>query len=332
MKNLLKVLCLTFILSMLIACGQDTTDTENTGEDTGANDQEETAEETNDDTGYPLTLTDALGNEITIEEEPERIVSLIPSNTEITFALGQGDKVVGVSDHDNYPEEVLDIEKIGGMELNVEAIIGLEPDVVLAHELGVSSSQEAFEQIEQAGIPVFVIKDAQDIASTYETIEMIGQVIGAGQEAEQVVTEMQEGFAEIEEAASAIPEEDIQSVFFENSPAPEIYTAGQNTFIQELLEIINAKNAAGEHEGWLAMDPEAIIELNPDVIVTSYGSYIENPEEEVLSRDGFDVVQAVADERVYDIPADIITRSGPRLVDGAEALAEVVYPEIFDEE
>lgn len=330
MKRLWQGLLLAFLLSLLVACGQGATDNEDATGNTGKD--ETTEEESTNGDHYPLTLTDAIDNEITLEEEPERIVSLIPSNTEITFALGQGDKVVGVSDHDNYPEEVQEIEKIGGMELNVELILSLDPDIVLAHELGVSSAQEAFEQLETAGIPVFVVQDAQDIASTYETIETIGQVIGSKEEAEELIAEMEAEIEEIRELTSEIAEEDIRTVFFENSPAPDIYTAGQHTFIHELLEMIHAENAAGEHEGWLALDPEEIIELNPDVIITSYGAYIENPEEEVLSRNGFDVVEAVTNERVYDIDADLITRSGPRLTEGAKELAEAVYPELFDEE
>jgi iron complex transport system substrate-binding protein len=332
MKNAWKLLWIVIIASLLVACGSGADTTEDAGGPAVENEEESAAEETAEEADYPLTLTDAAGNEVTLEEEPERIVSLIPSNTEITFALGQGDKVVGVSDHDNYPEEVLDIEKIGGMEINTEVIIALEPDLVLAHELGVSSAQEALDQLEGSGINVFVVQDAQDIATTYETIETIGQVIGAPEEAETIVNEMEAGFQEVEELTSQVDEADRQSVFFENSPSPDIYTAGQNTFIQELLDIINADNAAGNEEGWVAMDPEAIIELNPDVIITTYGGYIDNPEEEVMSRDGFDAVNAVANERVYDVDTDVVSRSGPRLVEGAKVMAEVVYPELFDEE
>src|SRR5699024_11349871 len=96
---------------------------------------------------FPIEVTDALGYEITIEEEPEKIVSAIPSNTEIAFALGLGDKIVGFSDHDNYPEEVQDIEKIGGLELNVEKILSLQPDLVLAHASAADAFKEALEQL-----------------------------------------------------------------------------------------------------------------------------------------------------------------------------------------
>lgn len=301
--------------------------------DDAASNEEETSEATNgSDSDYPLTLTDAIDNEVTLEEEPERIVSLMPSNTEITFVLDQGDKVVGVTDNDNYPEEVSDIDTVGDMEFNVEEIISLEPDVVLAHESLVASSQESLDQLDDADIEVFTVEDATEIDTTYETIENIGQVVGAKDQAEQLVTEMQEDFAEIEEVTSEVAEDDRQSVFFEISPSPDIFTAGQETFLDEILQVINADNAAGDQEGWVEMDPEAIIELDPEVIITTYGDYVEDATDEVTSRDGFDDVYAVENERIYDVDSDTVSRPGPRLTDGAREIAEVVYPELFDEE
>lgn len=333
MKKFLQVLLLVLLAGFLIGCSNNDSADDAAPDENTAN-EESASEESDgdDDSAYPLTITDVADNEVTLEEEPERIVSLMPSNTEITFALGQGDKLVGVSDNDTYPEEVLDIEKVGGMEFNVEVIISLEPDVVLAHESLVASSQEALEQLEDADIDVFTVADATNVDTTYETIENIGQVVGAEEEAEQLVTDMQEDFAELEEITSEVPEEDRQSVFFEISPSPDIFTAGQNTFLDELLQIIHADNAAGDQEGWVEMDPEAIIELNPEVVISTYGSYVEDPIGEVTSRDGFDAVDAVADERIYDVDSDTVSRPGPRLVDGAREIAEAVYPELFDEE
>lgn len=333
MKKLLNTLFLTILLSFLIACGADTTDTEDAVEDADVAEEEAVHEDTESEgESFPLTVTDATGNELTLEEEPERIVSLIPSNTEITFALGQGDKMVGVSDNDNYPEEVLELEQVGGMEFNTEAIIGLEPDIVLAHESGVSYAQEAFDQLDEAGVDVFVVEDAEDFDATYETIEVIGMMIGAEAEAEQLVDGMKEDFSELEELTATIPEEERPSVFFEISPEPDIYTAGANTFFDELLTVIHANNATGEEEGWFAIDPEAIIELNPDVIITTYGDFIDDPREQVTSRDGFDGVEAVINERVYDVDTDLVSRPGPRLAEGAKELAELIYPEQFEEE
>ncbi|MCT1901212.1 ABC transporter substrate-binding protein [Oceanobacillus sojae] len=332
MKKFLQVLLLALLAGVLIGCSNNDSADEGAPDENTTNEESASEDTDGEDSAYPLTITDAIDNEVTLEEEPERIVSLMPSNTEITFALGQGDKVVGVSDNDTYPEEVLDIDKVGGMEFNVEVIISLDPDVVLAHESLVASSQEALDQLEGADIEVFTVADATDVDTTYETIDNIGQVVGAEEEAEQLVTDMQADFAELEEITSEVAEEDRQSVFFEISPSPEIYTAGQNTFLDELLQIIHADNAAGDQEGWVEMDPEAIIELNPEVIISTYGSYVEDPIGEVTSRDGFDTVDAVANERIYDVDSDTVSRPGPRLVDGAKEIAEAVYPELFDEE
>jgi len=118
-------------------------------------------------------------------------------------------------------------------------------------------------------------------------------------------------------------------VFVEVSPAPEIYTAGKNTFINEMLELIGAKNAAGDMEGWAKVDQEAIVERNPDVVVTTYGYYTENAVELVLGRQGWENVKAVKGKQVFDVHSDLVTRSGPRLAEGAEELAKAIYPDVF---
>ncbi|MHA6253170.1 ABC transporter substrate-binding protein [Oceanobacillus sp. CAU 1775] len=329
MKKFLQVFILVLLLGFLIGCSDGNDETENTTPEESTGSEVVETDENDEASAFPVTVTDAIGNEFTLEEAPERIVTLLPSNTEIVFALGHGDKVVGVSDNDNYPEEVLELDKVGGMELNVEVIISLDPDIVLAHELGTNYFQEAFEQLEAAGIDIFVVADANSIDTTYETIEDIGEVIGATAEANELVEEMKADFAEITEITSEVTEEDRKTVFFEISPAPDLYTSGQGTFLHEFLELSNAENAI-DMEGWPAIDPEVIIELNPDIIMTTYGDYVENPIEQVTSRDGFQSVEAVKNNRVYDIDADAGTRAGPRLTEGAREVAEAIYPELFD--
>lgn len=336
MKKILSflfVLILTF--GLLIGCGSETEDESQTADDS-AEQTEQTEEsegtEESEEGSFPLTITDALDNEVTIDEQPERIVSVIPSNTEIAFALGLEDEIVGVSDHDNYPEEVQEKESIGGLEMNIEVILSLDPDLVLAHGSSAESSQEGLQQIRDSGINVFVVNDAQDIKGTYEAIDQIGQVTGTQEEADEIVNNMEEGFANLSETAEEIPEEERKSVFFEVSPEPDIFTAGQNTFFASLLEVVGADNAAEEMDGWVSIDPESIVELDPEVIITTYGHYSDNPVEQVVSRDGWGSVAAVENEDVYDIHSDIVSRPGPRLVEGAEEIAEVVYPEYFEAE
>ena len=255
----------------------------------------------------------------------------MPSNTEILFELGLGDKVIAVTENDAYPEEVLDLDTVGDFEINVEKIISLDPDLVLAHESSVASSFDAYEQIQDAGINVYFVLDATSIEETYDSITEIGQITGANQAAEEVIADMKAGFAEIEAIVNNIEEDEKKTVLFEISPEPEIFTGGKGTFFDELIEVIGAENVAGDLDGWPQIDPESIIDLNPDVILTVYGEYVEDAIEQVLNRDGFSEVTAVKEKAVYDVDEDMVSRPGPRLVDGAREIGQAVYPEHFKE-
>lgn len=278
---------------------------------------------------FPVTLTDAVGEEVVIEEEPDAIVSMIPSNTEIAYELGLGDKMVGVSDFDNYPEEAAKVEKIGGQEFNVEKIISLNPDVVLAHESGVAVGEAGLQQIRDAGVPVYVVQEATSFDEVYETISIIGQATGAMEEADALVSEMEVQVEEIKEQASAVKEP--KSVFVEVGSTPDIYTTGSGTFIDEMLSIINAENVAADQEGWVSMDPEAIVEANPDVIISTEGAYVPDAVEKIKTRSGFAEVAAVKGDQVYNLDSDQVTRSGPRLTAGLMEMAKTVYPDVFSE-
>ncbi|RAZ80819.1 ABC transporter substrate-binding protein [Planococcus halotolerans] len=278
---------------------------------------------------FPVTLVDATGEEVVIEEEPQAIVSMIPSNTEIAYELGLGEKIVGVSDFDNYPEETADVEKIGGMEFNVEKIISLEPDIVFAHESGLGAGTEGLDQLTEAGLTVFVVDNAESFEEVYDTITVIGQATGATEEADAIVQQMEVQVNEISEQASNV--EETKSVFVEVGSDPEIYTTGSGTFMDEMLQIINAENVAGDQEGWVSMDPEAIVAADPEVIVTTEGGYIENAEEMIKTRSGFAEVTAVEEDAVYSVDADPVNRPGPRLTEGLLELARAVYPEVFSE-
>ncbi|ADC51067.1 ferric ion ABC transpoter (ferric ion-binding protein) [Alkalihalophilus pseudofirmus OF4] len=325
---ILAALMLAFVLT---ACGE-TTDTEESTEpvDTEEAGEEENAESENEEAGdFPRTVTDALGEEIVIEEKPEKIVSLIPSITETLFKIEQGEYVVGRTDWDNYPEEVLDIESVGDMNFDVERVLSLSPDLVLSHESNAHSSTEGLDQIRSAGIPVVVINDASSIDAVYEAITMIGEASGGDQEAASTIEEMKERFAAIEEKASEISEEEQVDVWVEVSD--ELYTAGSETFIDEMLTLIRANNIADTEQGWPQFTEEEVVTLNPQVIITTYGYYVENADEKIKERAAWQDVDAVKNERIYDVQSDEVTRSGPRLVKGVEELASVIYPEVFGE-
>jgi iron complex transport system substrate-binding protein len=276
---------------------------------------------------YPVTLTDAAETKVIIEKKPEKIVSLIPSNTEIAFALGLEKEVVGVTDFDNYPEAATKKEKIGGQEINLEKIISLKPDLVLAHASWASNAEAGLQQLKNAGIPVIVVNDAQNFDQVFDSIDMIGKATGETAKADEIITGMKDKLEDIKAKAGVIKEK--KKVLVEVSPAPEIYTSGKNTFMDQMLSLINAENIANDQEGWIKIDQEAMIKRNPDVILTTYGFYVKNPVEQVLTRKGWETVNAVKNKHVVDVDSDRVTRSGPRIVEGVEDLAKAIYPEIF---
>lgn len=278
---------------------------------------------------FPVTLTDATGEQITIEREPEKIVSLIPSNTEIAFAMDLGEKIVGVSDYDNYPKETADIEKIGDLEFNVEKIISLSPDLVLAHASTADSAADGLQQIKDSGISVVVINDAGNFKGVYSSIEMIGKATGAGNKAKGLIDEMKQKLSEIEEKAAEIKQHKQKKVLVEVSGPPEVYVTGKNTFVDEMLQLINAENAAADQEGWAKVEEESMIKENPDVIITTYGRYVEDVTSDILNRNGWKAVTAIKEKQVVDVDEDLVTRSGPRLAEGVEELAKAVYPDVF---
>jgi iron complex transport system substrate-binding protein len=316
--GMLLVFLLTF--GLLFGCNSENASNQ-------ANDKKQ--ETKTEEAAFPVTLKDGLGEEVTIQSEPKRIVSLIPSNTEIAYALGLGEKIVGVNDFDNYPEDVKKKEKIGGMEFNVEKIISLKPDLVLAHASSANNSKDGLKQLKDAGITVLVVNDAKTFDDVYHSIEMIGKATGTTKKANEIIENMKTKLEAIKEKAKNIKEKDKMKVWVEVSPAPEIYTAGKGTFIDDMLKVISAKNVAGDQEGWPMFTEEKAVALNPDVIITTYGYYVKDAAKQVMARPAWKDVPAVKNKRVYDVNSDLVTRPGPRLVEGVEELAKAIYPEVF---
>jgi iron complex transport system substrate-binding protein len=310
------VMLLVFVLTfgLLFGCNGENTSKE----------PAKKAEPKTEQAAFPVTVKDGLGEDVTIQSEPKKIVSLIPSNTEIAYALGLGDKIVGVSDFDNYPEDVKNKEKIGGLEFNVEKVISLKPDLVLAHASSVQSAKDGIQQLKDAGITVLVANDAKTFDDVYGTIELIGKATGTADKAQEIIQNMKTKLEDIKEKAKQIKKEDQVKVWVEISPVPEIYTAGKGTFIDEMLQAISAKNVAGSLEGWPMVTEEKAVAYKPDVIITTYGGA-----KQVLERAAWKDVPAVKNKRVYDVNTDLVSRPGPRLVEGVEELAKVIYPEIF---
>ena len=269
-----------------------------------------------------VTVTDMKGREITLDAPAARIVALSPSDCEILYALGAEDTLVGRGQYCDYPEAVLEIPAVNsGAETNLEQILALNPQVVVMTAM--AQTTEQVEALEKAGVKA-VVSDAQDIAGTYEAIALLGKLVGKEAEADALITQMKDAFAAIAEKA----ENTGKTVYFEVSPLEYgLWTAGKNTFMDELATICGLENAFADVEGWQGVSQEQVLARDPDYIVTISMYFGEGPTpvEEILGRKGWEGLKAVKNQQVFNADSNAMSRPAPRLVDAAQALFDFVY-------
>lgn len=273
--------------------------------------------------GDVITVTDMTGREITLEEPATKIVALTPADCEILYAIGAGNTLVGRGEYCNIPAEVMDIPAVqSGAETNIEQIIALKPQVLLMTAM--AQTEEQIQQLENAGIHV-VVSDAQDIDGVYTAIEMIGTLLGKNEEAATVINDMKATFSEVTEQAKG---DGTETVYFEVSPLEYgLWTAGADTFMDEIATMLGLKNCFSDVSGWGEISEEQVLERNPDYIVTIQMYFGEGPTptEEILSRAGWENVAAVANNKILNLQNDELSRPGPRLAEGARLLYDFVY-------
>lgn len=281
---------------------------------------------------FPRTVTDDSGREVTIEAPPERIVSLAPSNTEIVCALGACDRLVGVTDFDDFPAEVSEVPKVVVQtQVDLERLVAAEPDLVLAagNELTPSS---VIQQIDGLGVPVLVIYP-ESLAEVYADIQLVADALDRRAEADRLVDELRLRVATVEAAVEgASRPRALYEVFHAEGTT---YTAGEGSFLASLLEIAGADPVTGDAEG--VMEAEELVAADPDLILLGTASYdptLAAPEAAlaaVRARPGWSELAAVREGNVIPYLEDIVTtRPGPRIVDGLEALARAIHPDRFD--
>lgn len=322
------VLSLTLLFSAGCGAGQNTgseNNTESTVSSVGEADSSSQSSEddsTSGETSYPLTVTDDLGNEVTIEKEPERVVSLSPANTETLFAIGAGERVVGRTDYCDYPAEAAEIESIGSYSTpNTELIISMTPDVVFASDYIDDSIRS---QIEGVGAAV-VVFSANDVDSVEKNIETAGQIMNLNDEASGVTDEMT---AQLEEIKAAVADRSGEKSAFIDLGS--YYSSGTGSLLGNMLNDLGIKNIAEDTgEMWPQLSVEKIIESNPDIYISLYTT-----PEELKQVSGLSDMECIKNDSIifYDglsEEADIIQRAGPRLVEGTKLLAEQIFPESF---
>ncbi len=272
----------------------------------------------------PITVTDDAGRQVTLAAPPRRIVSISASNTEILYALGLEDSVVGVDQYSDYPPTVEEKPRVGGYARpDLEKIVVLEPDLILGTGIHVKTT---LPELERRGLATMIV-DPRDLNSVLEKIRLIGSMTARDREAEALVGRLR---ARIEAVEARVRDATPVRVFYELSP--QLHTAGPGSFVDDLIRRVGGTNiAAGAGKEWPQLDQEVIFLANPEVILLADHAAGESPER-VAARPGWNQISAVRNGRVVALDPDVCNRAGPRLVDGLEMIARTLHPERMTQE
>jgi len=274
-----------------------------------------------------LTFKDGLGREITLDGPAQRVVSLAPSNTEILFAIGAGDQVVGRDQLSDFPDAAKNVTDVGSTfdALNTEQIVSLKPDLVLAAKI---NTPEQVKQLEDLGLTVYYLKNPLTLEEMYGHLEIVAQLTGHEQEAATLIESLKKRVASVDEKIATISSR--PSVFYEldaTDPAKP-YTAGKGTFIAQLIDRAGGHNIASDLEDYPQMSLEQVVAADPAFIILGDARYGVSPES-IAQRPGWENLSAVKNGQVVPFNDDLVSRPGPRLVDALEELAKLLRPELF---
>ena len=272
---------------------------------------------------YPVTVTDDEGTDVTIEAEPQKIISLTPATTEILFAIGAGDRVVGRTDADDYPAEVASIPVVVKLrKVDVEKIVGLSPDLVIAGGNSFTPP-EAIAKLREVGIPV-VVTYAPDVEGVFEDVELVGKAAGVPGPAIELADAMR---SEIDAIAATLgPGERARPrVFYEIDATKEIYGPADDSFLAVMVSLAGGDPVTTGSPTAFAIPLERLIVADPEVIVLGDAAWGVTAEQ-AAARPGWDVMTAVKEMAIRPVNDVVVTRPGPRLVEGLRALALAIDP------
>jgi iron complex transport system substrate-binding protein len=274
-------------------------------------------------------ITDRSGRTVTIKNQITRIVSTAPSNTEIITDLGMAQLLVAIDRHSvNVTGIPAGLPLLDFFYPDAEVIINLEPDIIIASGHNpTGSGEDPFRLLSEAGIPVVYISMSKSIEDIYRDIAFIAELLQVQKKGEEVINSMK---AQITELAQNLPDTGIPTVYFEISAAPDMMTFGKDSCIDDMIKTIGAKNIFANDNWLVTPGAESIIDRNPDVILTNV-NYIDNPIAEIKSRPGFNHINAVMNNRVYQIDTDSSVRPSPRIILALRQMAQSVYPELYEQ-
>ncbi len=266
-------------------------------------------------------MTDSYQRRVEFPRNPGRLVSLGPNMTEIIFALGRGDSLEGRTEWCNYPPQAKQIPSLGSLlEPNIETLAALEPDLVLASTHFQKSSLALLEKLH---IPVLVLYGESSFTGVYTTIRLTADALGVQENGENLIADMKKRVEAVQSKVRNNPEPSVYYAISYGDTGD--YTAGGNTFINQLISLAGGRNTAADLEGW-AYSVEMVLQNDPDIIICPDSPGFARGLKEAP---GYKLLRAVKEDRVYTINPDLLDRQGPRLVEGLEILARTLHPEAF---
>jgi iron complex transport system substrate-binding protein len=276
----------------------------------------------------PISLTDGLGRTVSLAGPAQRVVSMAPSNTEILFAIGAGDQVVGADELSDYPAEADALPSVGGSlgQYSLEQIVALEPDLVLASGINTPEQVKSLEDLDQT---VFYLGNPVTLEEMYTNLETVAKLTGRESEAAALIDSLKVRVATVDAKIAGVS--DRPSVFYEidASDPNKPYTAGPGTFIDLLITRAGGVNVAASTDSpYPQLGLEQLVVSNPAIILLGDSAYGVTAES-VAARPGWDALAAVKDGKIFPFDDNLMSRPGPRLVDGLEALAKLLHPELF---
>ena len=273
-----------------------------------------------------VTYVDDIGRNVQIKVIPQRIISLSPSNTEMVYALGLQDKLVGVTSYDNYPPDAKNKPIVSDYStVDLEKIVNAKPDLVLADSI---HKNDAIPALEKLGITVYAMTP-NDVDGIFNEIKALGQITGKTQVADNLISNLKTRIQAVADKTAKLTDTQKPRVLFVTWHDP-IWTAGSDTMMQYLINEAGGTNIASDLNGYATITLESVIQRNPQVIVVMSSMGAQNASlDYVISNEQFKSTDAVKNGRVYEIDADIFGRTTPRIVDGLETLAKLIHPELF---
>ena len=271
---------------------------------------------------FPTTLTDFQNRSVSVPARPERLVSIGPSITAFLFALGAGPRVVGVDDFSDEPAEAATREHVGGIKVNFEKVVALKPDLVFS----VKFSDGTIEKLQSASLNVLVV-DPQSVSDVSKTATLLGKAVGA--DGEGLARSIQQRVDGVKtKIASATTRPRVYHEIDASDPA-KVFTVGPGSYINDLIDIAGGANvAARAASAYPQLSAEEILRSDPEIIILSADAYSSKPGD-VAARQGWSIISAVKNNRIFTIDPNLINRPGPRVGEAAEAYAKLVHPELF---